>query len=109
MSSYLQFYSTVGVANSPTIVLPYGTSPKLATEYGIPFELGPYLSAKYFFKDAGLRMTKSDRAKQKSKIKIKALHIVIFISGDNLLFGLKFIKYFGYYKISLSKQTKFFN
>jgi hypothetical protein len=39
-------------------------------------------------------MTKSDRAKQKIKLKIKALQIVIFISEDNLVFGLKSINNF---------------
>lgn len=39
-------------------------------------------------------MTKSDRAKQKSTLKIKALQIVIFISVDNLVFGLKSINNF---------------
>ena len=39
-------------------------------------------------------MTKSDRAKQKNTLKIKALQIVIFISVDNLVFSLKSINNF---------------
>ena len=50
----------------------------------MPFEFEPYLLAKYVFKDTGLRMTKSDKAQQSSRVKIKALEIDIFISVDNL-------------------------
>lgn len=50
----------------------------------MPFEFEPYLLAKYVFKESGLRMTKSDKAQQSSKLKIKALEIAIFILIDNL-------------------------
>ena len=92
ISSYIQFYSTVGVAISPTMLLPYGTSPKLASEYGIPLEFGPYLSVKYFLSVKGLRITKSDMEQQTSTVKIKALQIVIFISVDNLVIDFKSMK-----------------
>ena len=39
-------------------------------------------------------MTKSDKVQQSSKVNVKALKMVIFISVDNLVFGLKSIKYF---------------
>lgn len=71
ISSYTQFSNTVGVVNSPTILLPYGTSPKLANEYGIPVEFYPYLSVKYFLSAAGLRTTKLEKTNVKNKLIIK--------------------------------------
>jgi hypothetical protein len=50
----------------------------------MPVEFEPYLVAKYVFKESGLRMTKSDKAQQSSRVKIKALDTAIFISIDNL-------------------------
>ncbi len=46
----------------------------------MPVEFDPYLSVKYFFSDAGLRITKSEKAQQKIRTKIQALKIDVFIS-----------------------------
>jgi len=56
------------------ILLPYGTSPKLAIEYGIPTDAEElYFCSKYCFKDAGLLMTKTLIVQEISNIKIPNL------------------------------------
>lgn len=58
----------------------------------MPFDYGPYFSEKYFLRDKGLYMTKSDKVQQSNKVKNKAWDILKVISVDGLLIGLKSIK-----------------